>query len=130
MAEEMELAHVKAAASGVIPAPIDTVWSLVRVFSSIGQWLLQDGFMSLHSELMVRQQSHWQQTLLCRLSWHTVTASACFSNEFVWHSRHFWPACLCCLQPHMLAAAVHDQGTPSCSWAPTPHSFIHAATPF
>ena len=54
MAEGFELSHIKTGASGVIPAPIETVWSLVRVFSSIGQWLTQEGFASLHSELMVR----------------------------------------------------------------------------
>ena len=54
MAEGFELSHVKTGASGVIPAPIETVWSLVRVFANIGQWLLQDDFVSLHSELMVR----------------------------------------------------------------------------
>ena len=47
-------AHVAVSASGVVPAPIEAVWSLVRVFSSIGQWMVQDGFVSFTSELLVR----------------------------------------------------------------------------
>ena len=47
------LAHITVDASGVIPAPIDAVWCLVRVFSAVGQWLQQDGFVSFHSELLV-----------------------------------------------------------------------------
>ena len=47
------LARVMVTVSGVLPAPIDRVWPLVRDFGNISKWLRRVGSQRVDSELLV-----------------------------------------------------------------------------
>lgn len=47
------LARVTVTVSGVLPAPIDRVWPLVRDFGNIAKWLRRVGSQRVDSELLV-----------------------------------------------------------------------------
>ena len=48
------LARVTVTVSGVLPAPVDRVWPLVRDFGNISKWLKRVGNQRVDSELLVR----------------------------------------------------------------------------
>ena len=47
------LAHVTVTVSGVLPAPVDRVWPLVRDFGNLSKWLSRVGNQRVDSELLV-----------------------------------------------------------------------------